>query len=145
METRQKNQIDIDYYVHASLLHMGVIRWNKSSLRLERALKYVLVHDSIPNQPVKCMYADLAKAQRCSWEAMERSLRYAVNALWDSNRAVCSILLYRTHELVPCPCVSEFLSVYVSAFQRGVIKEWIDSYEEQIFFERPKKVLQPMV
>lgn len=145
MQNPQTHHLSTAHYVHASLLHMGVVRWNKSSLRLERALEYVIEHDSIPNQPVKCMYADLAKAQKCSWMVIERSLRYAVNTLWYSNQAVCSMLLYRTRELLPCPCVSEFLSVYVSAFQRGVIEEWVDSYEEHIFFERPSKMLEPMI
>lgn len=126
MQTPQHLHRTPNDYIHASLLHLGVIRWNKSSRRLERALQYVIEYDSIPYQPVTSLYADLAKAQKCSWKVIERSLRYAVHTLWDSNIEVCSRLFFNTWELMPCPCVSEFFSLYVSAFQRGAIKAWID-------------------
>ena len=134
MQNSQHQPQNSNDYIHASLLHLGVIRWNKSSRRLERALEYVIERDSIPDQPVKCLYADLAKNQKCSWKVIERSLRYAVRTLWDSNTEICSRLFLNTWERMPCPCVSEFLSLYVSAFQRGAIQEWIDSYEEQTIF-----------
>lgn len=138
MQNSQHQSPNSNDYIHASLLHLGVIRWNKSSRRLERALEYVIHHDSIPDQPVKCLYADLAKAQKCSWKVIERSLRYAIHTLWDSNTEICSRLFLNTWEHMPCPCVSEFLSLYVSAFQRGAIQEWIDSYKEQTTLEVKK-------
>lgn len=131
MQNSQNHPEKYTDYIHASLLHLGVIRWNKSSYRLERALQYVIEHDSIPEQPVKCLYADLAKDQKSSWKVIERSLRYAVHTLWDNNTEVCSRLFFNTWERAPCPCVSEFLSLYFSAYQRGEIQKWINSYEEQ--------------
>ena len=134
MQTNQKLQFDNHHYIHSSLLHLGVVKWNKSSVRLEKAIQYVIEHDSIPYQPVKCLYADIAKAQRCSWQVIERSLRYATNTLWYNNQELCCKLFYRTRQLLPCPCVSEFLCLYTAAFQRGIIQEWVDSNEEQFIF-----------
>ena len=122
----QHSQHDHDYYIHTSLIKLGVMRWNKSSRRLERALRYIIENDVIPEQPVKCLYADLAKAQKCKWNTVERSLRYAVNSLWNGNQVLCSKLFYWTDDRLPCPSVSDFLSLYLSAYQRGVIKEWVD-------------------
>jgi len=117
-------------YIQLSMLHLGILKWSKASRRLHLALQYAVEHNP-DEQHVMDLYTDLAEKQKCSWSVIERSLRYAVQMLWKSDPVKCSKLFYRSSVCFPCPPVSEFLGVYVSAFQRGVIQEWVDYLESQ--------------
>lgn len=118
-------------YIHLSLLHLGVLKWSKAASRLKCAIEYVIETDAIPEVPIGHIYDYLAQKEGSSYGTIERSLRYIVNELWSNDPKNCSKLFYRCFYALPCPKVSDFLTVYVSAFQRGVIKEWVDSFEEQ--------------
>ena len=104
--------------------------WNQSSKRLLRALQYVTSNDRITEGPVKCLYAELATSQKCTYGVIERSLRYAVGRMWQCSGAECSRLLYHSKKTLPCPPVSEFICLYADAFKRGDIKAWVDEMEE---------------
>lgn len=118
-------------YIHLSLLHLGVVKWSKSALRLKCAIEYVIETDAIPEVPIGHIYDYLAQKEGSSYGTIERSLRYIVDELWSNDPENCSRLFYRYSYALPCPRVSDFLTVYVSAFQRGIIKEWVDSFEER--------------
>lgn len=123
-------------YIHLSLLHLGVIKWSKSARRLRSAIEYVLEHEAIIELPIGYLYEYLAKQEGCSYNVIERSLRYVINDLWRCDPKNCSKLFLRSAKPLPCPCVSEFLCLYIAAFQRGVIREWVDSFERRnVLFE----------
>ncbi len=130
METT-KHQFDDNEYVYLSLLHLGAVEWNKSSKRLLLALQYVVTHDVVIDGPVKCLYAELAHSQRCTYSVIERSLRYAIGRMWECSCAECSKLLYHSRETRRCPSVSEFMRLYSDAFKRGAIQAWVDSLETE--------------
>ena len=117
-------------YIHLSLLHLGSVMWNQSSKRLLHALQYVVSHNLVTEGPVKCLYAELATSQKCTYGVIERSLRYAVRRMWQCSGAECSRLLYHSKKTLPCPPVSEFIVLYADAFKRGDIKAWVDKMEE---------------
>ncbi len=124
------NHCNDNEYIYLSLLHLGAVMWNQSSKRLLRALQYVTSNDRITEGPVKCLYAELATSQKCTYGVIERSLRYAVGRMWQCSGAECSKLLYHSKKVLPCPTVSEFICLYVNAFKRGNIKAWVDKMEE---------------
>ncbi|MBQ8248478.1 MAG: hypothetical protein IJY93_01155 [Clostridia bacterium] len=125
------NHYDDNEYVYLSLLHLGVVRWNRSSKRLLRALQYVISNDLVIEGPVKCLYAELATAQKCTYGVIEHSLRYAIGRMWECSHTECSKLLYHSSEIHRCPSVSEFLCLYSDAFKRGIIQTWVDSLESE--------------
>jgi len=127
MANTVKSCMDEQTYIHLSLLYLGIKSWNNSSRRLEAALQYAIDNQISEKQTMKCLYADLAKAQSCKWNAMERSLRYAIRTLWDKQSECCTKLLYRSCELMPKPCISEFLYLYAAAYNDGVIQDWVDA------------------
>lgn len=118
-------------YIQLSLLYLGLLNWSKASKRLQNALECVIGSNYADEQHVMDLYIDLAERQKCSWSVIERSLRYAVQLIWNMDPVKCSKLFYRSSVRRSCPSVSEFLSIYISAFQRGVIKEWVDYLESQ--------------
>ncbi len=120
---------DDNEYIYLSLLHLGIVKWNKSSNYLLRALQYVVSNDIIIEGPVKCLYAELATAQKCTYSVVERSLRYAIGRVWERRCAECSKLLYHSNETMHCPSVSEFIFLYSDAFKRGIIQTWVDTVE----------------
>ncbi|MBQ8551906.1 MAG: hypothetical protein IJ428_03725 [Clostridia bacterium] len=130
MEASPQLSSDDYRYIHLSLLHLGVVRWTKSSLRLERAIIFAMSNRLIPRRSVSSLYAELNKDDNCTESAIERSLRYVVRVLWECDPRNCSWMFYHSAEALPSPSVSEFLCLYVSAFKRGVIREWVDSFEE---------------
>ncbi len=124
------NHYNDNEYIHLSLLHLGAVMWNQSSKRLLRTLQYVISNGVITEGPVKCLYAELATSQKCTYSVIERSLRYAVGRMWECSGAECSRLLYHSKKTLPCPPVSEFIVLYADAFKRGDIKAWVDEMEE---------------
>ncbi len=140
MKNAVQLQIEARQYIHLSLLHLGAIKWSKSARRLKSAIEYILEHETIVELPIGYLYHYMAKQENCSYGVIERSLRYAVNDLWRCDPKNCSKLFLRSAKPLPCPCVSEFLCLYIAAFQRGVIKEWVDSFEERnLLFEEFEK------
>ena len=123
------NRFDDNEYIYLSLLHLGAIGWNKSSKRLLHALQYVISHDLITSRPAKHLYAELAALQNCSTGVIERSLRYAIQRLWECSHTECSRLLYHSRVVLRCPSVSEFIFLYSKAFMSGTVKAWVDSLE----------------
>ena len=135
MKTQQQlTHADLEY-IHLSLLHLGAAKWTKSAIRLKRAIEYALSHDSVPTITVGYVYNALAKEEGYTYEVIEHSLRYIIKDLWRCDPGNCSKLFYRSAEPLPCPSVSDFLYLYTVAFQRGIIKEFVDSCQE------PNKVL----
>lgn len=123
------DRVDDNEYIYLSLLHLGAVGWNKSSRRLLFTLQYVISHDLVTMSPVKYLYANIAAAQNCSYGVIERSLRYAIQCLWECSRVECSKLLYHSSEVSRCPSVSEFIFLYTKAFKRGIIQAWVNSLE----------------
>ena len=117
-------------YVQLSLLHLGAAKWTRSAARLKRAIEYMLCHYVLPDETVGCLYNTLAEEDGCSYGVIEHSLRYAINNLWNCDPRNCSKLFLRSTEVEPCPGVSQFLYLYTAAFQRGIIKEYVDSMKE---------------
>lgn len=124
------HRYDNNEYIYLSLLHLGAVMWNTSSKRLLHTLQYVISNDLIIEGPVKCLYAELATSQKCTYSVIERSLRYAIGQTWECSRAECSKLLYHSREALRCPSVSEFIYLYANAFKRGTIQAWVDSLED---------------
>lgn len=118
-------------YVKSFLLHMNAYRWTKASKRMEVALLYLIESGGPDNIQVKAIYAEVASRMHCSWNAVERSLRYALNSLWQNRQADCSRLFYREMTRCECPTVSDFLYIFYSAYKRGVISSFVDSIEKQ--------------
>lgn len=131
MEKIIDTNLSDDEYIYLSLLHLGAVTWNKSSKRLLLALQYVISDKSIIEKPVKCLYDQLAFLQKCTYGVIERSLRYAIQQLWECSKSECSKLLYHSTVTLHCPSVSEFIFLYASAFQRGIIQDWVDTLETQ--------------
>ncbi len=122
---------DNNEYIYLSLLHLGVVKWSKSSKCLLRALQYVISNDLVIEGPIKCLYAELATSQKCTYSTIERSLRYALERIWECSCAECSKLLYHSRDILQRPSVSEFIFLYSCAFKRGIIQAWVDSVEEE--------------
>lgn len=131
MDNIKDHRLDNDEYIFLSLLHLGAVSWNKSSIRLLLALQYVISHNIITDGSVKYLYSELAFSQNSTYSVIERSLRYAVHRLWECSHSECSKLLYRSRENNRCPSVSEFICLYAAAFQRGIIQDWVDMLETQ--------------
>lgn len=147
MKTKQQlTETDFEY-IQLSLIHLGIAKWTKSAIRLKRAIEYVLSHDTIPEVTVGCMYRALAEQEGYTYEVMEHSLRYAINNLWSCDPRNCSKLFFRSAEPLQCPSVSHFLYLYTAAFQRGVIKEYVDSLQEQneVLDEQDRKGVQDLL
>lgn len=122
-------QFDDNEYIYLSLLHLGAIMWNKSSKRLLCALQYAISNDMVTSRSVYRFYAEIAALQNCTDIVIERTLRYAINRMWECSHAECSKLLYRSSKPMPCPSVSEFIFLYADAFKRGIIQAWVDVVE----------------
>ena len=120
-------------YIYLSLLHLGAAMWSSSSKRLLLALQYTAAHSEVTDSPLKCLYAELAASQKCSYPVIERSLRYAINRIWTHNQAECARLLYRSDAALHKPTVSEFICLYTDALSRGSVQAWVDSIEAGIF------------
>lgn len=116
-------------YIHSFLLHMGVVRWSKSSRRLELALQYIIDNNIIPEYPMKCLYVDMAKQQKSTYSAVERSLRYGIESMWECDAPSCSTIFFHSSEPVRRPCVSEFLCLFAQAYRQGDIIRWVDAIE----------------
>jgi len=129
METTEVTRRSNDEYIYLSLLHLGAVMWSSSSKRLMMALQYVDKNKSITDGPVKCLYAELASAQKCTYGVIERSLRYAISRVWMRRHDDCAQLLYHSRSIEHCPSPSEFICLYSAALQRGTIQEWVDSHE----------------
>ena len=125
------HRYDNDEYIYLSLLHLGAVMWNTSSKRLLHALQYVTANNLMIEGPVKCLYAELATSQKCTYSVIERSLRYAVGRMWECSCAECSKLLYHSRQVMRCPSVSEFIYLYANAFKCGTIQAWVDSLESE--------------
>ena len=117
-------------YIYLSLLHMGAVGWTKASKRLARALEYVTSHDT-DAEPIRHIYTMLASEQGCSYNVIERSLRYVIRQIWEASGDECSKLLLHSNEKQKCPSVSVFLLTYASAFKSGIIQAWVDSKETE--------------
>ncbi len=131
MENTMDKNFNNDEYIYLSLLHLGAVTWNKSSKRLLLALQYAVSDKSIMENSVKHLYDQLAFLQKCTYGVIERSLRYAIRQLWECSKSECSKLLYHSTVTLHCPSVSEFIFLYASAFQRGIIQDWVDGLETQ--------------
>ena len=116
-------------YIHSFLLHMGVINWSKSSRTLELALQFIIDNNIIPEYPMKCLYVDMAKQQKSTYSAVERSLRYAIEAMWEFDAPNCSMIFYHSSEPLRRPCVSAFLCLFAQAYRQGDIIRWVDAIE----------------
>ena len=130
MKLEQQLSEDDLKYIQLSLLHLGAAKWTRSAVRLKRAIEYVLSHHVLPEESVGCLYNTLAKQDGCTYGVIERSLRYAINNLWNCDPRNCSKLFLRSVEAQPCPGVSQFLYLYTAAYQRGIIKEYVDSLQD---------------
>lgn len=129
MKLKQLSEDDLKY-IQLSLLHLGAVKWTRSAVRLKRAIEYAVSHYVFPEETVGCLYNTLAEQDGCSYGVIEHSLRYAINNLWNCDPRNCSKLFLRSAKSQPCPGVSQFLYLYTAAFQRGVIKEYVDSMQE---------------
>lgn len=129
MKSKQLSEDDLKY-IQLSLLHLGAVKWTRSAVRLKRAIEYAVSRFVFSEETVGCLYNTLAEQDGCSYGVIEHSLRYAINNLWDCDPRNCSKLFLRSTEVEPCPGVSQFLYLYTAAFQRGVIKEYVDSMHD---------------
>ena len=119
--------------IYLSLLHLGVVRWTKSSRRMEYAMRYVVQHEDLPNMQVIELCADVAKMDHCKWKAVERSLRYMLNTMWKDYGAECAMLFYHSATPVPKPSLSQFLYIYKQEYESGNIQRWNDSIAIPLF------------
>lgn len=119
--------------IYLSLLHLGVVRWTKSSRRMEYAMRYVIQHDDIQNMQVIELYVDVAKMDRCKWKAVERSLRYMLNSMWKDYESECAMLFYHSATPVQKPTMAQFLYIYKQEYERGNIRKWNNSIAIPLF------------
>ena len=113
--------------IYYSLVHMGVVGWNRSCIRMQYALEYVVQHENLTDMQVIPMYVDIAKMDHCKWKAVERSLRYTINSIWEKQGLECSMLLYHSGTQVKRPSNSNFLYQYKEEYKKGNIQRWNDS------------------
>lgn len=113
--------------IYYSLVHLGAIRWARSTKRMMYALQYVIQHENITDMQVIELYVDIAKKDHCKWSAVERSLRYFINAMWEKHDLECSMLFFHSGKPVPRPSNSQFLIVYKTEYEKGNIQKWNDA------------------
>ena len=95
--------------IYLSMLHLGVVRWTKSSRRLEYALQYVIQHEDIWNMQMTELYVDISRLDHSTWIAVERSLRVIIHRLWSVRRDVCEKLFFHSEQHHERLSVSQFL------------------------------------
>ena len=117
--------------VRTFLTHMKALKWTKESRRLEKILVHILESNAPEDMCIMKLYGEMAQLWSCSSVAAERSLRSAIQKLWNGKPEECSLLFYHTVEVQQCPSVSEFLTLFYAAYISGRIGKWIDLNEAQ--------------
>lgn len=94
--------------VYDLFIRFQIPLWKKGSNRLEKILEYLRGKDLSGMRVTEDVYKVVAKQCKCTWEALERSIRELIKKCWDNQET--KALLEKEFFYSKRPTVSEFIT-----------------------------------